>query len=58
MKKDLKIIVYIYGYLEFNKVIQTKEHFMTDKYGLQIWKRKEKLKKKNWLYCKTTVEAL
>ena len=43
MKKDLKIIVYIYGYLEFNKAIQTKEHFMTDKYGLQIWKRKEKL---------------
>ena len=38
MKKGLKIIVYVYifGYLEFNKTIQTKEHFMTDKYGLQI----------------------
>ena len=41
------VYIYIFGYLEYNKAIQTKEHFMTDKYGLQIWKRKEKLKKKN-----------
>ena len=41
------VYIYIFGYLEYNKAIQTKEHFMTDRYGLQIWKRKEKLKKKN-----------